>query len=1237
MAQRNILIPILLLLVRGWAEEDSDHGVGVHHHHHHQPGGDLYHQQGDVYWERSGFSEDQQQQSGSPRAEPPHPLLYFPPGEVGSLRQKARGSHSHLSKALRSAARDMVAKPTLYLPPDDPQLFAAKWNEVYGNNLGALALHCLLSPEDNAAWRLALQYMDKMAAYPRWQVRDAPNDEVPVAHSLTGFATAFDFLYPWLDEARRASYLEKIRSVTMELYGFSKYRAWGKHFLHNHQTTNTLALLVGALVLAPHHPQSSLLCKQVAIDVMEKTLFLLDHVVDGSLDEGVAYGSYTSKSITQYVFLALRHFHLNHTASPWLKQHFWFYYATVLPGFQRSVGIADSNYNWFYGPESQLVFLDRYVLRNGNGNWLAKQIRKHRPKDGPMEPSSAQRWCTLHTEYIWYDPQLTPQPPTGYGTPQLHVFPNWGVATYGGGLPNTPDNTFVSFKSGKLGGRAVYDIVHSATYSWIDGWRNFNPGHEHPDQNSFTFAPNGQVFVSEALYGPKYSYLNNVLVFAPSPTSQCNQPWEGQLGECGQWLRWTAGEAGDSAGELVSASQLGQMMFVSGEASSSYSSALRLKSVYRALVLLNPQTLLVIDHVERSQGSPAQLVSAFFHNLDIDFKYVPYGGGGEKGGASGGRLRGAMMDVWDAQYKMFWLDQRGNSPAASIQEAEQAAEFKKRWTQFVNVTFPLAGPLTRVAYVFHGPRVKVTNLRFVDDSEHGVRVALTVNDTKTVVWVATQHSDPAARFTYLGFGGYAKVEEAGGVTTRFGLGVGTGKDEPARGQRVFFRFGWTAKALLGVAACAGLGLLAARWRLRVSSGKLLHLALLLLIALWFVELAVVWSSCSPRPLCGVNWEPEQPQPQPEAQPGQWDERLAAFSPLVITSLPGSGAEILTQLFTNSTDFVYMRVPTEHLDMPEVEFDFDSFVDACEWRLSEAQEGRYRLIQGWLQSLLHNTKLHLQDIQLHEVGRGGFGALGPGGDRKWKPRRKKPPVPGLGHESAAGGAERDAENIRELRRHLAKYPNARVVLSLSSGSWTLKLPFVQGVVGPLMKALYVVRDPRAWIYSLLYSSKPSLYALRNIPQHLALLFQQGSEQERCDKDSGYASEYEELRRELTSPGKTAVSLLAHLWLANTRASLRINRKLPPASLHMLKFEDLVHFPQDTAEKIYAFLGFPLPPAVLNKVLFATTTNLYHLPFEGEVSPVSINSWREKMSRKDIHTIEEICWPAMNLLDYSRLAG
>nr|XP_060470039.1 dermatan-sulfate epimerase-like protein [Panthera onca]XP_060470040.1 dermatan-sulfate epimerase-like protein [Panthera onca] len=1148
-----------------------------------------------------------------------HPSLYFDAGEIQAMRQKSRTSHLHLFRAIRSAVTVMLSNPTYYLPPPKHADFAAKWNEIYGNNLPPLALYCLLCPEDKVAFEFALEYMDRMVGYKDWLVENAPGDEVPVGHSLTGFATAFDFLYNLLDDHRRQKYLEKIGAVTEEMYEYSKVRSWGKQLLHNHQATNMIALLTGALVTGVEKGSKANIWKQVVVDVMEKTMFLLNHIVDGSLDEGVAYGSYTAKSVTQYVFLAQRHFSINNLDNNWLKMHFWFYYATLLPGFQRTVGIADSNYNWFYGPESQLVFLDKFILKNGAGNWLAQQIRRHRPKDGPMVPSTAQRWSTLHTEYIWYDPQLTPQPPAEYGTAKMHTFPNWGVVTYGAGLPNTQANTFVSFKSGKLGGRAVYDIVHFQPYSWIDGWRSFNPGHEHPDQNSFTFAPNGQVFVSEALYGPKLSHLNNVLVFAPSPTSQCNQPWEGQLGECGQWLRWTGEEVGDAAGEIITASQHGEMIFVSGEAVSAYSSAMKLKSVYRALLLLNSQTLLVVDHVERQDGSPINSVSAFFHNLDIDFKYIPY--------RFMNRYNGAMMDVWDAHYRMFWFDHHGNSPIASIQEAEQAAEFKKRWTQFVNVTFQMESTITRIAYVFYGPYVNVSSCRFVDNSNSGLQISLNVNNTEHVVSIVTDYHNLKTRFDYLGFGGFANVADQGQIT-RFGLGT-QAIAKPIKQDRVIFPFGFKFNIAVGLILCISLVILTFQWRFYLSFRKLMRWILVLVVALWFIELLDVWSTCT-QPIC-AKWARTEAEASPK--PLSSDGPHTDLPSVVVTSLPGSGAEILKQLFFNSSDFLYIRVPTTYIDIPETEFEIDSFVDACEWKASDIHSVRFRLLRGWLQSLVQDTKLHLQNIHLHEPSRGKLAPYFTANKDKKRKLKRRESLPEQ-RSRMKGTFDRDAEYIRALRRHLVYYPSARPVLSLSSGSWTLKLHFFQEVLGASMRALYIVRDPRAWIYSMLYSSKPSLYSLKNVPEHLAKLFKIERGKGKCNLNSGYALEYESLRKELSKSQSNAVSLLSHLWLANTAAALRINTDLLPASYQLIKFEDIVHFPQKTTERIFAFLGIPLSPASLNQILFATSTNLFYLPYEGEISPTNTNVWKQNLPRDEIRLIENICWTLMERLGYPK---
>lgn len=502
-----------------------------------------------------------------------HPMLYFTVKDIGSMRKKADSTHVKISKTIKFAATEFKTNPEKYLPPKSYDKFASHWNEIYGNNLCAFSMHCLLYSQDEEMFRLVKIYMDRMQSYENWYVASSQGkDEVPISHSLTGFATAYDFLYSKLDPERRIRYLNKIKTETMSLYKlFIKQRGgWTRQYIHNHAASITTSMLIGALVSSVHDPVQFKPVIEAACSNLDFAMTILKNVVDGSLDEGVSYGSYTARGMLQYVFLAKYHLDIDHMQNPWLKNHFWFYYHTTLPGFQRAIGIGDSNFNWFYGPESQLVFLDAYVLKNGYGNWLADKIRNARSSLKPFAPSATQQWSTVHTEFIFYNADLLPHEPSGENYEKLHIFSDWGVVTYGAGKEMKLGNTFLSFKSASLNGEFVCDVLNNKYYEErIEGWRNFNPGHEHPDQNSFTFSPNGQYVVTEALYGPKFSYLDNVLLFSCSNiTPACNQNWVGQLGESDTWLKYQ--NLPSQMGEIISVSEINDMVFVAGESVDAY-------------------------------------------------------------------------------------------------------------------------------------------------------------------------------------------------------------------------------------------------------------------------------------------------------------------------------------------------------------------------------------------------------------------------------------------------------------------------------------------------------------------------------------------------------------------------------------------------------------------------------------------------------------------------------------------
>ncbi|XP_036873555.1 dermatan-sulfate epimerase isoform X3 [Manis javanica] len=579
-----------------------------------------------------------------------HPMLYFSRAEVAELQLRATSSHEHIAARLTEAVHTMLSSPLEYLPPWDPRDYSARWNEIYGNNLGALAMFCVLYPENIEARDMAKDYMERMAAQPSWLVRDAPWDEVPLAHSLVGFATAYDFLYNYLSKTQQEKFLEVIANVSGYMYETSYRRGWGFQYLHNHQPTNCLALLTGSLVL-------------------------------------------------------------------------------MNQGFQRTVAIADSNYNWFYGPESQLVFLDKFVMRNGSGNWLADQIRRNRVMEGPGTPSKGQRWCTLHTEFLWYDASLRSVPPPDFGTPTLHYFEDWGVVTYGSALPVEINRSFLSFKSGKLGGRAIYDIVHRNKYKdWIKGWRNFNAGHEHPDQNSFTFAPNGVPFITEALYGPKYTFFNNVLMFSPAVSKSCFSPWEGQVTEdcSSKWSKYKHDLAASCQGRVVAAVEKNGVVFIRGEGVGAYNPQLHLKNFQRNLILLHPQLLLLVDQIHLGEESPLETAASFFHNVDVPFEETVVDG-----------VHGAFIRQQDGLYKMYWMDDTGYSEKATFASVTYPRGYPYNGTNYVNVTMHLRSPITRTAYLFIGPSVDVQSFSIHGDSQQlDVFIATSEHAYATYLWTA---------------------------------------------------------------------------------------------------------------------------------------------------------------------------------------------------------------------------------------------------------------------------------------------------------------------------------------------------------------------------------------------------------------------------------------------------------------------------------------------------------------------
>ena len=695
----------------------------------------------------------------------PHPMLFFSAEDIPQLQQKARTSHKMIADRIRSEVEVMKKEPAKWQPPQDHKQFTKRWNENHGNNLCTLAIYCVLFPEDEAALSLAHQFMDTMVSHKSWEFTKMATDEMPISHSLVGMATAYDFLYPTLSVEQRQTYFERIRKTTARHFERFKDTSWGRWHLQNHVWNNNVALLIGAVVTSVHDPRAHEWAR-MTIAHLNISMKFHNLIVDGSNSEGVSYSTYTTRSMTMFLNLIDRHYQTNAYASNWLAEYVNFLYHTYI-AYRETVGIGDSYTVWWYGPESMLVFIDKYVLRNGKGNWLAARIRENRPAVGvktPYSPTINQRCSTYHTEFLWYDETLGETDPNPTRKPQLALFSDWGVVTYGGGLP--PGQTFFSFKCGMMHGRTVNRAVKERNVfpQYVEGWKSFNPGHEHPDQGSFTFWPRGEPFVTDDYYNSKFTFLNNGIMFGPSPTAKCFPPYEGQLGECHKWLDYMSPDLQYATADIRGAYLEEGFAYVSGEFKGAYRKQFQLQSVYRNLALLTPDVLLIVDHIVAPYSGMIDTANTFFnmqHGILTleDSNTLP-------------SYQEAVMRMGNgSEYRVSWRTCGSVRATASTKEYDVGYGLEKsRHHQILNITVELQRPWpTRMAYIlYNADSPKPRRPRFVHTGLTGVKVGTSIDGEMYELAIATDHLEVNKRLDYLGHPGFATLSRSSASPVEFG-------------------------------------------------------------------------------------------------------------------------------------------------------------------------------------------------------------------------------------------------------------------------------------------------------------------------------------------------------------------------------------------------------------------------------------------------------------------------------------
>ena len=1076
-----------------------------------------------------------------------YPNLYFSIKDLPKLRTLASSSHAELYKEMLKIIRDLKSKKNL-IPPESVTLFNSEWNEQYGNLLGILAIYCAFTPGDHEAVDLTKLFMKRLTSYSTWFVTGKETDEVPVAHSLLGYATAFDCLHNLLTPEERGRFASKLLQTGTLMFNAANKIWWGRSYIHNHVATNYMALLTAALVLQPYHPKTVAAWMAKSVTALNATMEYLKLVVDGSLQEGVSYGTYTMRSMTQFMFISERHFTHNYRTNNWLRKHFDFLLYTIMPGFQLTVGFADSNLNWAYGPESQLEFLEGYMHENGRAKWLSNEIKKH------WNTSTATK-SIVHTEFLFYNSTVEPKPSSKV---KLHVFSDWGVLVYGGGIPDP--HVFLSFKCSHLHGRAINLLRPSLN---VDTQRGFVPGHEQPDQGSFVFVTEDQPVITDSRYGPKYTYLQNTLMFGPS-TKGCTLPFLGQLGECHKWFNhkqdsrtWVA------RADLVGYSRENDVLFMSGEMTQVYDTDLGLANVYRALVMLTPDVLVVVDVVRFRADSVTTHASAFFHNSDFVFNVDAYN---DKNLCAG-----------IGNYKMCWQHLNAHTVNVSTRNKIEITR-KKLSTNFVNITWKRSELLTSTAYIFHGPKYTLKQLKLSEITDSGINIGLKLNSVKYNITLSTRHNDPRSRRKLLGTNGYGKVNimsentfstlhlgvkivDQGGdvsrtndfsqMTSHIPISQSTHSNQD-HGYSIAIGYFLVSGALL---------LFCLKFKPHQRLWKKFVAVFVLLIGLTiifvYITSSYVQSKSSLLPLHSTFHS------TPENSHHLTRENNHALNAVLITGLPSNGVELARELFTTNPDFITVHVGSKARDKDNL--------DLREWKGVTLDQ---KLAKWW--NTMLNAPTTLRSVREH-----------------------------IALVNPLDLASRHGTVIQ-------KSESAFAAISFKNPGWLFRMQvlFEHKQQVPL---LYVVRDPRGWIEHMF--GRPDEMKLFLNDFHTAM------ETTCCS----FPQEILHLRGMNFTSLKPHLAL-AYIWNAFTTYAVRLKSVFPHGGVKIVLFKDVITSPRETADAVYSFLEMPFPATVEHRIMQLTETGLYKFEGYGTIDS-NLCKWGEILTESQVAEIHSVCKHAM----------
>lgn len=455
--------------------------------------------------EENGFSE--------------HPRLFFSRQDIGQLQNKVKPGTwvSEAYRVLKENAETYMKVPT------DPYPYTGSHNgpgtvgRALEKKTGVLAFTGYLSGDERYL-RKAVEMILSAALQSDPEDQSVWLTHLQVADGARAYAVAYDWLYPYLDEKQREIVRNEIYKYGCILYECNT--CWGQPdpgvSSCNHNAVHFGALGLCALVLGDQ-PEWQARATQRIRDYYK---YAMD--TTGYFTEGHSYANYGLLGALPYSYALQRAGGPDLVSEQPLMERMTDQFCWKVMPWGKDILCLNDNAEGL-GNSGMLIYpITRYRQPEALWCWLKAEGEQGSKTYGMGWDGYQGDGMSVPYAILWADPELKPENPAATGKARSHYF-----------------------QSGRVFMRDSWDDPLGALVSFTSGV-DYHRGHNHQDENAFTFHAKGESFAIDPGYTPNNTRSHNTMLVNG------------------------IGQIGASSGRIVEYKDLGEAVYVKGEAPEAY-------------------------------------------------------------------------------------------------------------------------------------------------------------------------------------------------------------------------------------------------------------------------------------------------------------------------------------------------------------------------------------------------------------------------------------------------------------------------------------------------------------------------------------------------------------------------------------------------------------------------------------------------------------------------------------------